>query len=76
MRAFQSPRDLARFPREDAALGAAVFGLVESALEKGLPISDRSIEELGRYAFARSFVRVGALWLGAVSLAVLAWNSF
>ncbi|UOM33474.1 2-polyprenylphenol 6-hydroxylase [Acuticoccus sp. I52.16.1] len=48
----------------------------EVALEKGLPISDRSIEELGRYAFARSFVRVGALWLGAVSLAVLAWNSF
>lgn len=37
MRAFQSPRDLGRFPREDAALGAAVFGLVESALEKGLP---------------------------------------
>ncbi len=48
----------------------------EVAMEKGMPISQRSIDELGRYAFARSVLRVGALWLGAISLAVLAWNSF
>ena len=37
LRAYQTPRDLIRFPRGDAELGAAVFSLVEKALEKGMP---------------------------------------
>ncbi len=37
MRAYQSPRDLERFPREDGALGEAIFRLLRSALDKGLP---------------------------------------
>ncbi|ORE95196.1 ubiquinone biosynthesis protein [Stappia sp. 22II-S9-Z10] len=49
---------------------------LEIALERGLPISDQSIEHLGRYAVSRSAVRLTALWVGAISLAVLAWNSF
>ena len=37
MRAYQSPRDMERFPREDEALGRAVHRVVEEALEKGVP---------------------------------------
>ena len=37
LRSYQSPRDLSRFPREDAELGASVFRLIEQALDKGLP---------------------------------------
>ncbi|RAI04317.1 2-polyprenylphenol 6-hydroxylase [Acuticoccus sediminis] len=48
----------------------------EVALEKGLPLSDRSIDALGQYAAARSTIRVLGLWVAAISLAILAWNSF
>jgi len=37
LRAFVGPRDLEKFPREDLALGQALFGMVRDSLKKGLP---------------------------------------
>lgn len=37
LRAYQGVRDIERFPREDSALGEAVFGLVKQSLSRGTP---------------------------------------
>lgn len=47
---------------------------LERALEIGLPLAPSSVEQLGRYAAARSVFRNLALWIGAISLAVIAWG--
>ena len=40
----------------------------------GVPLSPGTVTSLGRYAAARSTMRVLALWVGAISLAVIAWT--
>jgi ubiquinone biosynthesis protein len=47
---------------------------LETALERGLPLAPESVSGLGRESAARTWSRTLALWVGAVSLAVIAWG--
>jgi ubiquinone biosynthesis protein len=45
---------------------------LESALERGLPLAPASVAALGRESAVRTWSRTAALWVGAVSLLVIA----
>ncbi|GAB5374249.1 MAG: 2-polyprenylphenol 6-hydroxylase [Acuticoccus sp.] len=47
---------------------------LEYALERGLPLARHSVAELGRKGAEGATLRLVALWIGAISLAVIAWN--
>ena len=47
---------------------------LETVLERGVTIAPGSLRELAGYRAAGSFLRLAALWLGAISLAVIAWD--
>lgn len=46
----------------------------EVALETGLPLARHSVNELGSKRAEGAMLRIAALWIGAISLAVIAWN--
>ncbi|WMS42743.1 2-polyprenylphenol 6-hydroxylase [Acuticoccus sp. MNP-M23] len=48
---------------------------LEHVLEKGVPIAPKSVSGLGRYAAARSALRVAALWVIAISLIFIAYGT-
>jgi len=47
---------------------------LETALERGLPIAPESVGALGSRTQSGSTLRLMALWLAAISLAVIAWG--
>ncbi|MEM7692925.1 MAG: 2-polyprenylphenol 6-hydroxylase [Pseudomonadota bacterium] len=47
---------------------------LENVLEHGLPLAPETVNAMGRTAAAHSFLRLGAFWVGAISLAVIAFS--
>lgn len=78
-RANDAAGALLRAALDAPALAARVDRLtkqVEAVLERGLPLSPETITGLGRFAAMRSAARLAALWLGAISLALIAFSQF
>ena len=47
---------------------------LELSLERGIALSPSSVATFGKYAAGRSALRLAALWVGAISLAAIAWG--
>ncbi len=47
---------------------------VEVVLERGLPLAAHSVHALGKKGERGALLRLAALWVGAISLAIIAWN--
>ena len=47
---------------------------LEIVLERGLPLAAHSVHELGQKGARGAKLRIAAMWVGAISLAVIAWS--